>query len=127
MSEFFIYILILFSSVSLSNLSFSYSKVIRTFYAFGKSVPEISAICFDESGNRIVPYFSKSVLEEKTELYFLANLGGYDYSYRLVYPSVSSDIEIRSFSLSFSSDIGSFFYFSKKADFSIREGMNYGA
>ena len=54
MSELFLYILVLFSSVSMSQLSFSYSKVTRTFYAFGKSVPEVATINFDEDGKRIV-------------------------------------------------------------------------
>ena len=127
MSEFFIYILIFFMSLSMSQLSFSYSKIVRTFYAFGKSVPEVTAICFDEDGNQIFPYFSKGLLEEKTRIYFAENLRDYDYTYELDYSSSIAKDRVRDFKLHFSSQVGPFFHFSKTAEFYVNRGVNYGS
>lgn len=122
MSEWFIYSLILIMSVSFSDLSFSYSKVSRVFYAYGKSVAEVSA---DIIGKRLYvnpPTFDKEKLEKKTEEYFTVNLGkkGEGYDYVLTY---ATSKDIREFTLSFEGKVSSYFLFKKSATFLIKEGQ----
>lgn len=122
MSEFFLYCLILLVAASTTNFTFSYSKLTRVFFAYGKSVPESSVVTVDEEGVHTLPYFDKSVLEEKTEMYFLRNLGegGYSFSFRY-----ESGDKPQKATLNFETQINSLFTFTKKETFSIKKGEKY--
>ncbi len=120
MNEWFIYSLILIFSVSMWNLSYSYSKVSRVFYGYGKSIPESSVYGVAYRPYGPPPYFNVELLEEKTERYFASYLKEGEYSYELIFPE---EKQIRSFTLSFKGNVHSFFVFSKNATFYIKEGF----
>ena len=70
----------------------------RGYLGLYKGVAMASVICFDTSGNSIVPFFNQNIFEKELDLYLEANIAPYvnDYSYRLSwgrvqpYPSESS-------------------------------------
>lgn len=122
MSEFFLYCLILLVAASTTNFTFSYSKLTRVFFAYGKSVPESSVMTVGEEGIHTLPYFDKSVLEEKTEMYFLRNLGEGGYSFSFHYEGGDKPQKAI---LNFEARINSLFTFSKSEAFFIKEGEKY--
>lgn len=122
MSEFFLYCLILLMTVSTTNFTFSYSKLTRVFFAYGKSVPESSVVTINEEGVHAPPYFDQNILEEKTEMYFLRNIGEGGYSFSFVYEGVDKPQKA---TLNFKAQVNSLFTFTKKETFSIRKGESY--
>lgn len=106
----------------MTNFSFSYSKVTRVFYSYGKSVPECAVITIDDGGLHTSPFFDREKLEEETETYFLRNLGEGGYSYSLAYEGGDKPQKA---TLAFQSKINSLFTFSKKETFVIRKGNKY--
>ncbi len=122
MNEWFIYSLILIFSVSMWNLSYSYSKVSRVFYGYGKSIPESSVygVAYTPPDASSKPYFDMALVEEKTERYFASYLKEGEYSYELIFPE---EKKISFFTLSFKGNVHSFFVFSKNATFYIKEGF----
>ncbi len=124
MNEWFLYSIILIFSVSMSNLTLSYSKLSRVFYGYGKSIPESSVYgtAFQPHGSP--PYFNVELIKRKSERYFASYLEEGEYSYELLFPN---DKEVRSFTLSFKGDVSGLFVFSKNAKFYIREGSVYAS
>lgn len=122
MNEWFIYSIILVFSVSMSNLTLSYSKVSRVFYGYGKSIPESSVYGTAFKPHGSAPYFNTELIESKTERYFASYLEEGEYSYELLFPS---EKEVRSFTLAFKGNVHNLFVFSKNATFYIKEGSTY--
>lgn len=70
----------------------------RGYLGLYKGVAMASIICYDPSGNSIVPFFNQTTFEKELDIYLAANIAPYvnDYSYRLwwervrPYPSETS-------------------------------------
>lgn len=85
-------------------------------------MPESSVVIVSEDGVHTSPYFEKAVLEEKTEMYFLRNLGEGGYSFSFHYEGGEKPQKAI---LNFEARINSLFTFSKSETFFIKEGEKY--
>ncbi|GEM_PF-4990905 len=109
--------------LTMSDGTFRYNKLSRALFAYGKSVAETSVINFDLSGNRIAPYFDKRKLEEKTKQYFADSLPKDSYSFSIIYLEANITSFPRSFQLSFSGDVTSFYIYEKQMKYVISKGL----
>ena len=63
----------------------------RGYLGLYKGVAIASVICFDTSGNSIVPYFNQTIFKRELDAYLLANISPYvdSYSYALSWERVA--------------------------------------
>jgi hypothetical protein len=123
--------LVMSFSVSLFNLSFSYSGVARSFAGIGKGIAEDSVIAYDNMGAISKPYFELAVFKEKLQTYFVSSLKNYgasdSFSISLKGTGMWSPLEVGAIhfyqvSLHFECPVGTFFTYKNNAVFSIKKG-----